>query len=469
MRYKDIGTKHKEEALYAKLVKTFDKALKTKELVERTKYWFVVAEAGLQVQLFTLARDFVISDVTAEYLVPRYIQYYNDHTLCCVQFKYKAMPLIVVWHNLAEHRFYSEVYFVNMAQVSEENIVWVPEVVQVIYNHIIANHNHTNAADPEMQMLADEFVTKYWVEDYHADEVVPFVAHPVVYENGRPRFAQIIEVHIVAKELARKWTWVAKVTSEGPKIKFEEQYMRGGQACNNVITRCKQEVYKNNPGKYVVFHVEQLPRRKDDLKVKGQSFLDAVFISWLNPWRTANETFTAPTNSRNTSDDGNNMSDADYTHQVLHHAAPVYNAHVPNYTVVITVFALEYPRSAPDRCLIALVCDNDNQLAIELRTEKGDVSFEAKAQLVEDMKALVREKLQSDAVTFIEVTRKYKFDKLRAWAHWWLDAAMARAHLFANWARGFLARHSFEETNKRKADQELANDGDVKRAKHNNN
>ncbi len=244
--------------------------------------------------------------------------------------------------------------------------------------------------------------------------VTPVIGQPVVYTNGLPeRFQRIVT--IIVTELARKWTWEAFVL-EHPEIRFDELYMRGGQACNSVILRCKQRMYELYPEDEIHFELKQRPRRKDALKRQGQKFLNAVMGSW---WSSQPGSAIV--------DEPSNVNPEPITQNS---ATPV---HVTDdNTVVIMVFELEYPESSEQACWIAQVCDDNKQLAIELRSEHQTISD--RARLIDEMKARVRARLQRNDITFNEDIQVKKPDRLRAWAYWWLGVATTRAVSFANWA-----------------------------------
>jgi hypothetical protein len=239
--------------------------------------------------------------------------------------------------------------------------------------------------------------------------VLPVVGAPVVYINNQAQPEQNARVvHIVAEELARKWTWAAEATSGGVKINFNEKYMRGGQACNSVITRCKQSFYELYPNDKIEFKVTQQPRRKDRLKGTGQKFLDAV-LSWFGG--SGAEVVVKSDNVANN----------------------------PN-VVTITVFALEYPETVQDQCWIALVCDDDKLIAFEHRRQGNDLH--AQESLIEEMKQRVRNRLNNASIGFEVEIRAKRPDELREQANTWLETATTRSEGFAEWARSIVGYFS---------------------------
>ncbi len=232
---------------------------------------------------------------------------------------------------------------------------------------------------------------------------------PTTHFNGQAQ-NPIRTVNIEATELPRKWTWKATVRGEAPAIKAKELYMRGGQACNSVIIQCKQEIYAKYPHERIKFELDPQPRAKEGLKVTGQTFLNSVLRQFGGATKRAKVTVTA-------------------------------DEHVyfnPN-VVGIKVFELEHPRSPEHACWIAQVCDDDKQLAFELRSQ--GLSDAARNEIVEQIKQLVRDRLQNDGVSFEEESHEKQPDKLREDTDAWLQSATMRPGIFAAWASWF--RDSF--------------------------
>lgn len=443
MRMKTVGSKLHGNALYDKVAIMPGIALPfDNHLACRTNFWFVVAEPDLFVRVFTVGINFAMTDLTQTNYLIDFQHHANAYTMFCINLKTKSTPVIVVWYNAAREIVYHALYYANMLPANVPQNLPLDDLLQQIADKLVhlatLNNNNNNVPNTTEQQLLDQTppdidVIDDWsrVMAYHQvmhTAVRPVVGVPVPYENGQPRYRV---VHIVAEELARKWTWKAEVLGLGIQIKFKEQYMRGGQACNSVITRCKQEVYNALPGELIVFRVELLPRRKDLLKVKGQNFLNAVFSSWFPSPATAITSQTT-NNTNDTNESNNNMLIEGYEEDL--------RQQVPNNDiVVITVFPLTYPITPQDACWIALVCDDDKRLAFELRSQGVDTN--ALDQLIEDMKQCVAIRLQQIDYGHIEfqlVVRENKMDRLREWAHSWLDGTIARAHLFARWATSFI-------------------------------
>lgn len=232
------------------------------------------------------------------------------------------------------------------------------------------------------------------------------VGVPVVYINNQPQTpfqrrlnSPRLVVRIVATELGRKWTWEAEVNEQLTKIAFKELYMRGGQACNSVLTRCKAQVYALYPDCFIDFNVTIQPRRKEQLKVTGQKLLDRAMKSMGAELKAMQVTKSEPYGAINT----NNL-------------API----------TITMFMLEHPPTEQDQCWIALVCDDQRQVAFEGRHK--DVH-----ELIALAEKHVRDNCDPNAVFVVDwQTKKPNADALRNRATAQLESATARRNEAAN-------------------------------------
>eukprot|EP00029_Vermamoeba_vermiformis_P008622 TRINITY_DN4090_c0_g1_i1.p2 TRINITY_DN4090_c0_g1~~TRINITY_DN4090_c0_g1_i1.p2 ORF type:complete len:428 (+),score=98.06 TRINITY_DN4090_c0_g1_i1:2361-3644(+) len=398
IRAKDLGTKLKGNALYNKLILETNNILLLNILAERTKYWFVV-QGALKVQIYAVSDDSDAVDVTHEYITldPPNVHYYNGYTMCGIKFTSKARSLIFVWYNLEQQIFYTELFFVNKQVTTLE----LPRIMQYIYSDFGLEHM-------EVEPVVHDFPEALTGQNNTNAMVPPVVEGPIGHQNGTPQTHRTVTIK--ATELGRRWTWEAEIPEEG--IKCDELYMRGGQACNNVIIQCKQKMYEKYPKDKITFTTPNLrPRRKMSIKQKGQKFLNLLMGTW---WSVKTEGTNAIDDSAQQSPSSPDMS----------HSKPV----------VITVFELEFPHP-PEHpaCWIAQACDDERQFAFQLRSEGYDLA--AQTRVIEELKTLVRNRLGPDVV-FADVDyQKKKASRMMAWAESWLDTATQHPwRSFAEWA-----------------------------------